>query len=33
MSEANSTAVQEKPKKKKRSLWWLNLLLTPASAS
>ena len=28
MSEANSTAVQEKPKKKKRSLWWLNLLLT-----
>ena len=28
MSEANSTAVQEKPKKKRRSLWWLNLLLT-----
>ena len=28
MSEANSTPVQEKPKKKKRHLWWLNLLLT-----
>lgn len=28
MSEANSTAVQEKPKTKRRSLWWLNLLLT-----
>lgn len=28
MSEANSTAVQEKPRKKRRSLWWLNLLLT-----
>ena len=30
MSEANSTAVQEKPRKKRRSLWWLNLLLTLA---
>ena len=30
MSEANSPAVQEKPKKKRRSLWWLNLLLTLA---
>ena len=30
MSEANNTAVQEKPKKKRHSLWWLNLLLTLA---
>ncbi|MCR5576196.1 MAG: hypothetical protein K6F56_04230 [Oscillospiraceae bacterium] len=30
MSEANSTPVQEKPKKKKRHLWWLNLLLAVA---
>ena len=28
MSEANSAAVQEKPRKKRHSLWWLNLLLT-----
>ncbi len=28
MSEANGTVVQEKPKKRRHSLWWLNLLLT-----
>lgn len=28
MSEANSAVVQEKPRRKRRSLWWLNLLLT-----